>query len=211
MREDDAADVTSIFYEVSPAVKEKFPEDSPQRLLWDQPRQYFQLSNKRQMRWHPLIIRFALNLKYLSTSAYRAVRQSGFLSLPSERTLSDYTHWFSSHTGVQLEFIEHFKAMAESEIKVPQQKVCTLSMDEMKIKSGLVFSKRSGNLVGWVDLGGANSDIERLVADPESSQPQLADQMLVFMARAVFKPSLSVPISHYPSRKLCGKLAITCV
>ena len=101
--------------------------------------------------------------------------------------------------------------MAESEIQAPQQKVCALSMDEMKIKSGLVFSKRSGNLVGFVDLGGANSDIERLVADPESSQPQLADEMLVLMARAVFKPSLSVPVAHYPSHNLSSKLAITCV
>ena len=57
-------------------------------------------------------------------------------------------------------------------------------MDEMKIKSGLVFSKRSGNLVGFVDLGGANSNIEQLVADPESSQPQLADQMLVLIGQS---------------------------
>ena len=90
--------------------------------------------------------------------------------------------------------------MAESEIQAPQQKVCALSMDEMKIKSGLVFSKSI-----------ANSNIERLVADPESSQPQLADQMLVLMARAVFKPSLSVPVAHYPSHNLSSKLAITCV
>ena len=90
--------------------------------------------------------------------------------------------------------------MAESEIQAPQQKVCALSMDEMKIKSGLVFSKSI-----------ANSNIERLVADPESSQPQLADEMLVLMARAVFKPSLSVPVAHYPSHNLSSKLAITCV
>ncbi len=27
------------------------------------------LKDKRQMRWHPLVIRFALNLKYMSSSA----------------------------------------------------------------------------------------------------------------------------------------------
>ena len=126
--------------------------------------------------------------------------------MPSERTLSDYTHWSSAHHGVQLEFIEHFKAMAESEVKAPLQKVVALSMDEMKIKSGLVFSKRSGNLVGFVDLGSANKDIEQLAAEPEPSLPELADQMFVVMARSVFKPSLSVPIAHYPSSKLSGKL-----
>lgn len=101
--------------------------------------------------------------------------------------------------------------MAESEVKAPLHKVCALSMDEMKIKSGLVFSKRSGNLVGFVDLSSANRDIERLAADPESSNTELADQMLVQMARAVFKPSLCVPVAHYPSRNLSGKLTDVCL
>ena len=60
------------------------------------------------MRWHPLVIRFALNLRYLSGTAYQAVLQSGMISLPSERTLSDYTHWATPNTGVQQEFIERF-------------------------------------------------------------------------------------------------------
>ena len=96
----DAADMTSLFHEVAPTVDESFPQDSPQRVLWEQQQQYNSLPDKRQMRWHPLIIRFALNLKYMSTSAYRAVRESQFVSLLSERTLSDYTHWSSAHTGV---------------------------------------------------------------------------------------------------------------
>jgi hypothetical protein len=81
-------------------------------------------------------------------------------------------------------------------------------MDEMKIKSGLVFSKRTGSLVGFVDLGGANRDIERLMMDDttDSSNGRLADQVFVFMARAVFKPSLKVPIAHFPSLKLSGEL-----
>lgn len=56
------------------------------------------------MRWHLLIIRFALNLKYLSSSVYRTVHQSGIISLPSERTLADYTYWTSPHADVHLEF-----------------------------------------------------------------------------------------------------------
>ena len=32
----------------------------------------------------------------------------------------------------------------------------------------------------------------------------LADQVFVFMARALFKPSLSVPVGHYFSSKLKG-------
>ena len=39
------------------------------------------------MRWHPLVKKFALNLKHLSTSAYQAVHENGVINLPSERTL----------------------------------------------------------------------------------------------------------------------------
>ena len=60
-----------------------------------------------------LAYRFALNLKYMSTSAYKAVRQSGILHLPSERTLADYTHWSSSHAGLQLEYIQRYHNMLE--------------------------------------------------------------------------------------------------
>ena len=33
--------------------------------------------------------------------------ESGFINLPSKRTLSDHTHWTSAQSGVQL---EHFKS-----------------------------------------------------------------------------------------------------
>ena len=68
---------------------ENFPESSPQRVFWDQQRIYNRLRNKCQMKWHPLILRFVLNLKYMSSSAYRAVRQSGIINLPSERSSSN--------------------------------------------------------------------------------------------------------------------------
>ena len=147
------------------------------------------------------MIRFALNMKYLSTSAYKATRLSGVISLPSERTLADYTHWSSPHSGVQLEFIEEFTRLLED---VPcGQHHCALSMDEMKIKSGLVYNKHKGTLVGFVDLGSANRDIERLMRG-EDVDGKLADQAFVFMARAAFKPSLSVPVAHYFSLNMKG-------
>lgn len=156
------------------------------------------------MKWHPLVIRFTLNLKYLSGFAYRAVRQSGMINLPSERMLSDYTHWATPHSGVQLEFIERFKSLLQDEV----QHHCALSMDEMKLKSGLVFNKNTGALAGFVDLGNCNCDIEQAVSGEggqvESSAGQLAEQAFVFLARAVFKPSLSIPVTHYFSNSLKG-------
>ena len=47
--------------------------------------------------------RWCLNLKLLSSSAYHCLSTSGFVKLPSERTLRDYTHVFKSTTGFQTE------------------------------------------------------------------------------------------------------------
>lgn len=78
-------------------------------------------------------------------------------------------------------------------------------MDEMKI-GGLVFNKHSGSLVGFVDLGSVNEDIEVVLGDAKKKEKKLADHAFVFMARAVFKPTLSFPIAHYFSQSLSGKL-----
>lgn len=73
LQEEDEADLSSIIQDVDKVVKEGFKVDSPQRIFWDQQAKHNSLKNKCQMRWHPLVIRFALNLKYLSTSAYKAM------------------------------------------------------------------------------------------------------------------------------------------
>ena len=49
LQEDDAADI-------SPVVNRKFPDDSPQRVFWEQQLKHNSLKGKRQMRWHPLVI-----------------------------------------------------------------------------------------------------------------------------------------------------------
>ena len=77
----------------------------------------------------------------------------------------------------------------------------------MKIKSGLVFSKHSGTLVGFVDLGSVNDDIEKVVTGEQEeprSEKQLASQTFVLMARSIFKPSVSIPVAHYFSCNLKG-------
>lgn len=81
-QESDATDISRVVSDVSAVVEERFPPDTPQRIFWDQQMKYHRLKDKRQMRWHPLVVRFALNLKYLSSTAYRAVRESVIIQLP---------------------------------------------------------------------------------------------------------------------------------
>ena len=59
------------------------------------------LSSMCQMRWHPVMIRWCLNLKMLSSAAYHAMCISNFITLPSERTLHDYTHYVQARPGFQ--------------------------------------------------------------------------------------------------------------
>ena len=161
------------------------------------------------MRWHPLVIRFALSLYYSSRVAYRTATSSGFLSLPSERTLRDYTHWCSAHSGVQFEYIEQAKKVMSQEGVSEDERQFTLLFDEMKVKSGLVFRKSTGRLVGFCDLGQANHEIDRLFLSPcEGSAgeqtPQLAKNMLAFMIRPIFRPSLAFMIAAFPTVQLTG-------
>lgn len=207
--EEDESDVRVLMDAATPEIRTKYGKDSPQNVLWEEQKKYNSLQNKRQMRWHPLVIRFALSLFYSSRVAYRTATSSGFLSLPSERTLRDYTHWCSAQSGVQFEYIEQAKKVMSQEGVSEDERQFTLLFDEMKVKSGLVFRKSTGRLVGFCDLGQANHEIDRLFSSPcEGSAgkqtPQLAKNMLAFMIRPIFRPSLAFMIAAFPTVQLTG-------
>ena len=57
------------------------------------------------MRWHPMFVRWCLNLSRASPKAYGILRESG-IQLPTRRTLNDYTHWVTAKPGFQYEIDE---------------------------------------------------------------------------------------------------------
>ena len=73
MTEKDNEDLSRLMEEISPHVESEFNKDSPQYMLWKEQVKYNSLKTKQQMRWHPLIIRFALSLQYSSRAAYHMV------------------------------------------------------------------------------------------------------------------------------------------
>ena len=68
-------------------------------LFWNQQLELLKFKDKRQIRWHPMMIRWCLSLKLLSSASYLALRSSNLVILPSERTLRDYTHIVKAKTG----------------------------------------------------------------------------------------------------------------
>ena len=210
LTEQDTSDVASIFESVTDDVIKNFKEGSIQQIFWEQQKNYSSLKNKKSMKWHPLLIRFALSLKYASSSAYHMARNSGLIALPSDRTLRDYTHWTTVKDGIQKEMVQQMKKCLRFEDMQTYEKQFALSMDEMKIRSGLVFKKDTGELTGFCNLGQVNHDLEKLsehLTDTTQSNdvPTLSDQMLVFMVRPIFKPSFSFPVAMYPGTNLTGE------
>ena len=111
-----------------------------------------------------------------SNGAYEALRSSGCLWLPSQRTLRDRTHYVHAQTG----FSDAVDKMLMDAAKVkscPEREKCTLlTLNEMHIWEDLVFDKHTGTMIGFANLGEINEHLmqfERNLLDdaPLLSQP----------------------------------------
>ena len=58
--EEDESDIQMSIDDVTPEIRTNYGKDSLQYILRQEQKKYNLLQNKCQMRWHPLVIRFAL-------------------------------------------------------------------------------------------------------------------------------------------------------
>ena len=95
----------------------------------------------------------------LISGAYEQLRKSGFLELPHRTTLNQYTSFTSS--GVW--FNPDINKRLYDDLKVSTlqryEKQTILLFDKIKIKSGLVYSKSLGCIVGFTELGDINEEL----------------------------------------------------
>ena len=135
---------------------------------------------------------------FRSNGACEALRSSGCLRLPSQRTLGDYTHYVDE------------MLMDTAEVgSCPEREKCTLLLlDEMHIREDLVFDKHTGTMIGFANLGEINDHLiqfERSLQDDTPMRPQLAKTIMVFMVRGLFS-SLQFPYAQFPCAELSGEL-----
>ena len=192
-------DLCSIMEEKNGVVKESFPEGTFRRLFWDEQLRAVQVSDSRQMRWHPMMIRWCLNLKLLSSSAYNSLRSSGFIKLPSERTLRDYTHYFKSKSGFQVKVDAMLLKEASVDGLPDWKRFVVVLFDELKLRESLVYDKHSAQVVGFVHLGEVDNQINELEKD--GANPDIATHMLCLMVRGVFS-GIHFPYAHFSTTEV---------
>ena len=90
------------------------------------------------------MIKWCLHLRHLSSSSYEALRKSGCVSLPSQRTLRDYTHYAKAEAGFSTAVDKQLIEVSEVATCPSWKKSVVILMDEMHIREDLVYNKFSG-------------------------------------------------------------------
>ena len=151
-------------------------------------------TSKTGRRYHPMIIKYCLNIDVKSTAAYSELRYdlatgSGVLVLPSLRTLRDYKNYIKPTSGFNPDVIKDLKQKTEDFSE--QERYVTVLINEMKIQEDLVWEKNSGELIGFIDLG--DEDLNFATFKDTS---QIATHVLVFLIRSIVNP-LSFSLANF--------------
>ena len=199
-------DFDSILSDSTDDIRKHYPLGTFQRIFWDQQVESLKLKDKRQIRWHPMMIKWCLSIKLRSSSTYNALRSSNIIALPSDRTLRDYTHFIKAQTGFSNEVDQQLQREAKLD-SIPDFKrhVC-LVFDEVKVKEDLVYDKHTGELIGFVNIGEINNQLleyERSCMSDDDLKPQLASHMLVFMVRGLLS-NLKFPYAQFACTSVTG-------
>lgn len=137
------------------------------------------------------MIRFCLYLRHQSNKAYETLRQSGVISLPSQRTLRDYSHAITAKPGFSDAVDQQLMLAAKVATCREWEKLLVILIDEMYIKEDLVYDKHHGTLIGFVNLGDINDHLlafERSLEQETNTNPPLAKTVVTFMVRGLFSP-----------------------
>ena len=197
-------DMKTIIDETTKQINSNYPPNSFEQLFWQQQQKAISMKDTRAMKWHPLFIKWCLYLRHLSGKSYDLLRDSGYIKLPSQRTLRDYTHYIPSTIGYSEKVNQDLVNVTNLAVDV--NKYLGLIMDKIHIKHELVFDKYECSLIGFINLGETNNQLIEFEAALSSEEYQpLATSMLVFMVRGLFQ-KLNYPYAQFVCSNLTGDL-----
>jgi hypothetical protein len=117
----------------------------------------------KTLKYHPLLIKWALSIYCRSQSSYEKLRQSLPLCLPSKRTLSDYKNtWKNSSGWHDAKFQKIEQDMKDKKMEFADL-YGVLTVDEMTINQGICWSP-TGEILGLQDWDTVPIDVEALDA-----------------------------------------------
>lgn len=163
-----------------------------------------QLKSKKSRRWHPLVVHWCLFMYNQAPNLYKSLESSGILHLPSYRTLLRHTPDVGRkpnfQPGMFIQVAEDFKLNC---LKEPQ-KYFSLLLDEMKVKEDLIYSKKTGDLVGYTKIKDPYDKIECINLELfDQKEKPIATHTLVFMIRGA-TTRLKAAIAHFPTNTITG-------
>ena len=135
-------DLCATVNQNTPGILRSYPDGSFRRLFWEQQQKACSLKDRRSMKRDPLMIRWCLYLRHLSSGAYETLRLSKALILPSQRTLRNYTHYTTASAGFSTDVDAQLIKMANLSCCTEREKYVIIIADEMHIKctsSNLLF------------------------------------------------------------------------
>ena len=102
-------------------------------------------------------------------------------------------------TGCNPDVIRKFLKDTDIELMEPHDHNVALLFDEMRIKSGLVFSKATGKLAGFCDMGNVNDELNKFQKYfTVSAEAEMASHALTLMGRDLFR-HFNYPVACYAS------------
>ncbi len=85
-------DLSTILHKKTDEIRKTSPRHIS-TFVWEQQVEALSVPDRRQVRWHPMIIKWCLSMKLISSGSY-ALRSSKVVILPSDRTYAKGLHPF---------------------------------------------------------------------------------------------------------------------
>ncbi|XP_040067999.1 uncharacterized protein LOC120836169 [Ixodes scapularis] len=171
-------------------IREKANEKDLQASILFEQTQNFQ---KKKPTRTELTVRHAVILRNLSTRAYEHMGTEG---LPCRSTLECFMGSSHGEAGVT-NLVKQRLSAEPSSYTSSQSRMCSLIIDEMRVKQRLLYVKQRDAFIGEVDYG---QDVPAKTTD----EPVLANSLSCFILRGLSK-SFGIPVAYFFTKNCKGR------